>query len=320
MDGLSEIEIYKLILSGRKTRFPKYFWDCKESDIYAPKITKYLIENILNWDSNDVKEKLRKKTFYDYKLAGMISIMYDSSPYKAINAAYPERNYKPWDFVNALNNYWQGEQGKENATKAIKWLFEEELKWNIQDIKKNINHQVFTDNNLLGMLKKAFNSDLFEAINYVYPGIFKKWELGTHVRNDYWTEENGILATKWLIEDKLKWNKEDIKKFYNKQIFIDNDLYGTLQKCFNSSPYEALNKTYPGKFKEWEIPYTPKNFWNKENCYKAIKWLIEEDLKISYKKNIEKYLNKELLINKGLCIPLEKYGVKGLIKLYKQLY
>lgn len=264
MDNLSGIEIYKSILNGSRTRFPRYFWNCKESDIYAPKITRYLIESILNWDNDDVKKKLRKRTFQDYKLAGMLSIKYDSSPYKAITAAYPEKNYRPWDFVNAINNYWQGEEGKKNAAKAIKWLLEEELKWDIQDIKENISHQVFIDNNLLGMLKRAFNFDLFEAIDCVYPGTFKRWEIGTHVRNDYWTEEEGILTTKWLIEDKLEWNKADIKKFYNKQIFIDNDLYGMLQVCFNSSPYEALNKAYPGEFNEWKIPYVPNNFWNKK--------------------------------------------------------
>ena len=169
------------------------------------------------------------------------------------------------------------------------------------------------------MLKRAFNCDLYEAINHTYPEAFKRWEIGNHVRNDYWTKEEGILATKWLIEEKLNWNEIDIRKNFNKQIFVDNNLYGMLQACFCSSPYKALNSTYPNKFKEWELPRVPIKFWTKENCKKAITWLIEEELKISEKKDMKRYLNKELIIEKGLCVPFEKYGVNGLIELYKEL-
>ena len=81
-------------------------------------------------------KKLRKRTFEDYKLRGMLYIKYNDSPYNAITSAYPEKNYKPWNFVNTPNNYWQGIEGKKNATEAIKWLFEDKLKWSMKDIKK----------------------------------------------------------------------------------------------------------------------------------------------------------------------------------------
>jgi len=43
------------------------------------------------------------------------------------------------------------------------------------------------------MLRIAFNSDMFAALDCIYPGVFKRWELGKHVRNNYWTEKEGIL-------------------------------------------------------------------------------------------------------------------------------
>ncbi|MFW6024881.1 MAG: hypothetical protein ACOCRX_00920 [Candidatus Woesearchaeota archaeon] len=312
----TEVDIYKMLLNDEITRFPKYFWHCEDSNIYAPKIIKYLIEDVLEWDSNDIKKKLRKKTFEDNKLRGMLYHKYDDSPYKAIFAAYPDRNYKSWDFVNTPNNYWQGEQGRKNAIKATKWLIEEKLKWDMKDIKEKINYKIFVEHNLLGMLKRVFDTSIYKAIDSAYPGVFKRWELGEHVRNNFWTIEEGKLATKWLIEEKLKWNDEMIRKKLNKQVFIDNDLYGMLQRCFNASPYLAINSIYPNKFKQWELPYVTLGFWNEENCTKAFKWLVEDKLKIKNKDNIKKYISKEILMQNGMCIPYEKYGVKRLIKEY----
>lgn len=258
-----------------------YFWECDESNEYAPLLTRYLIEKILKWNDEDVKKKLRKSTFIDNSLGGLICCKYNDSAFAAITAAYPEKNFHAWDFVNAPNDYWQGVKGRENAISATKWLIEEKLKWTENEIIENLNQDVFAENNLLGMLKKAFNCILFEAIDATYPEKFKKWEIGDHVKNDYWNKTEGILAVKWLIEHKLKWNDNDIRKNYSKQIYKDNNLYGMIQKCFNSSPFEAINATYPNRFKEWELPNVPRNFWNsKENCIKATIWLIEEKLKI----------------------------------------
>ncbi|SHH23465.1 hypothetical protein [Clostridium grantii] len=220
---------------------------------------------------------------------------------------YPEKNFKPWDFVNAPNCYWQGEKGKENAIAATKWLLEEKLNWSHDDIIEKLNHQIFIDNNLLGMLKKAFNASLHTAMEATYPGEFKKWELGTHVVNGSWNKDEGIIAVKWLLEDKLKWSNQDIKKKYCKQIYKDNNLYGMLQACFNSSPFEALNSAYPNKFIAWELPMVPRCFWNsKKNCIVALKWLTEEKLTLdSYV--AKKSITKSILLKYVLASLCGKY-------------
>ncbi len=252
MDTLidEKIEVYKLVLSGGLKIFPNHFWSCKESDHYSPYITRYLIEDILNWNDKGIINNLRKQTFRDYKLSTMLSVKYNNSPYMAISKAYPDKDFKPWDFINTPNNYWKGSNGKDNASKAIKWLIEDKLKWSMDDVRDKINFQIFTEHNLAGMIIYAFDNDMFKAIDYTYPNTFKRWEIGSHVKNNYWTEEKGITATRWLIEDKLKWSDEDIRKYYSRQIFKDNNLYGMLQRCFNNNPYVALDKAYPGKFNE----------------------------------------------------------------------
>ena len=45
-----------------------------------------------------------------------------------------------------------------------------------------------------------------------------------------------------------------------------------LKYCFNNSPYEAINITYPNKYKEWEFSNITIGFWeNKQNGVKATK-------------------------------------------------
>src|SRR5699024_1415139 len=186
---------YKSVLDGSLKIFTKRFWTCKESDNYAPLITRYLIEDILNWDDKDIREKLRKQTFRDNKLATMLSTKYKNSPYMAITKAFPEKEFKPWELSNAPNNYWKGLMGKKNASKAVKWLIEEELKWSTNEVREKINYETFSNYNLAGMLAKAFNNNMFDAIDYTYPDTFQRWEIGAHVKNNYWTEEEGTLAT-----------------------------------------------------------------------------------------------------------------------------
>ncbi|MBQ3422015.1 MAG: hypothetical protein IJH34_10165, partial [Romboutsia sp.] len=61
---------------------------------------------------------------------------------------------------------------------------------------------------------------------------------------------NGIKATKWLIEEKLKLTEEELKEQLSYTLFVENGLLGMLVNCFKGSPYEAINSVYPNKFKK----------------------------------------------------------------------
>ena len=315
---LTPIEIYELVRSGKLKKFPMYFWQCDESDEYSPLITRHMIENILHWNDEDIKKNLRKSTFRQNSLGGLLNCKCKDSPSDAICKAYPEKKFMPWDFVNAPNHYWRKAEGRQNAINAVKWLIEEKLQWSEDDIITKLNHQIFSDNNLLGMLKKAFNSTLFEAMEAAYPGKFKKWQLGDHVENSYWNREEGILAVKWLIDHNLRWTDDDIKKKYSKTIFKANNLYGMIQRCFNTSPYEAINAAYPDRFKEWELSNVPRNFWNAENCTKAFRWLIHEKLPLD-KSSQKQKLTKKTFKEHGLISLYEKYSVSQLLEMINRV-
>jgi hypothetical protein len=250
-------------------KVPLGFWT-KENGIKA---VKWLIEEKLNWSPEEIERNLSKETFLQFGLSGMLHYCFGNSPFQAINTAYPGQ-FKEWDLSIAPQKYWS----YENAIAAFKWLIEKKLQWNDEDIKKNLSMYVFTKNRLASPFHKFFNGSPFQALDAIYPGRFKEWELPVAPMR-FWTNENPIKAVKWLIEEKLQWSDEDIKQQLSGKTFIDNGLHGLLHNAFNNSPFKALDSTYPGRFKEWELSRVPKNYWTKENAIKAIKWLIEEKLK-----------------------------------------
>ena len=115
------------------------------------------------------------------------------------------------------------------------------------------------------MLVACFKDSPYQAINTAYPDKFKEWEFKNTSR-DFWTKDKGIEATKWLVEEKLKLTDEELKEQLSQKLFIDNNLGGMLYTCFNSSPYKAINETYPNKFKPEDFKY----FYNYSKETKSI--------------------------------------------------
>jgi len=221
---------------------PKNFWN-EETAIQA---TKWLIEEKLRWTGSDLKEKIDVKIFTNYGLTGMLKAIYHYCIWQAINAAYPNQ-FKEWELKNTPYNFWN----ETTAIQATKWLIEEKLKWTKEDIKEKLSQKVFIDNGLSGMLQTLYNSSPWQAINTAYPNQcqFKVWEL-KRVPNNFWNEITGIQATRWLIEEKLKWTDSEIKKYLQKQTFYDYGLYRMFAIIYRGNPYKAINAAYPGRFQK----------------------------------------------------------------------
>lgn len=86
---LEVIKIYNEVLNKQRVSFPKYFWSSPYKNRYAILCTKHLIENILKWDKETVKNNIRLSIFIKNKLNGMIFTVYKNSVFDAINEAYP---------------------------------------------------------------------------------------------------------------------------------------------------------------------------------------------------------------------------------------
>ncbi|MED2035426.1 hypothetical protein P4V74_30085 [Bacillus thuringiensis] len=66
MNELRIEDIYQEILDGKRANFPYYIWSESDNKQFARRVAKYLIEVILNWDTEEIKkvgvEKLLKNT------------------------------------------------------------------------------------------------------------------------------------------------------------------------------------------------------------------------------------------------------------------
>ena len=69
------------------------------------------------------------------------------------------------------------------------------------------------------MISHIYKTNVWQAINTAYPNRFKEWEL-TRTSKHFWNQETAIQAIKWLIEEKLKWTKNDVKEKISYKVFI----------------------------------------------------------------------------------------------------
>lgn len=202
-----------------------------------------------------------------------------------------------------------------NRVAIVKWLIEDEYKFNDEDIKLKFNTNFIRENKLNWLLLINEGSP-FKILNEVYPNKFNEWDLG-RVRHGFWNiKENRIKATKWLVEEKLKITIKDIPQNITSKTFIENGLNGLLT-YHNNSPYNVINELYLNKFKPWEYNCVGNNFWsNNNNRIDAIRWLIDDKLK---SKDILDIKYKDFTDNKlqGL---LRKYYDNNINKALEEAY
>lgn len=129
--ALNPIKVYKQVLDGNLARFPNKFWVGEDALGRAAEITIYLIEDVLELSEDDLKAKMGIRLFQDNKLHGMINSLFEGSPYKAIENAYPGK-YKALDFASVTRNYWNDESVKN----ASQWIAENGVRKSLQTTKK----------------------------------------------------------------------------------------------------------------------------------------------------------------------------------------
>ncbi|GLC89320.1 DUF4046 domain-containing protein [Lysinibacillus piscis] len=169
-------QIYQQILSGQKSRFPSNTWSDISNAVFC---TRYLIDNVLKWTDDDIKLKLNKTVFVQYKLKGMLTTVYDDSPYRAFDAAFPGR-LKEWELKSTPKNFWT----EDKAIEAIHWLLEEKLNDNDQ-----LRVDTFEKYGLSGMFQTIFPHNLSEALIAAYPdgltrtAVIKRFQIHTRVKD-----------------------------------------------------------------------------------------------------------------------------------------
>lgn len=162
------ISTYKKVLRGTLRRFPRDFWldDGNKNFSDSATITRYLIEEVLKWDDDEIKANICCKVFFDHRLRGMLISLFNDSVYAALNNAYPGK-FREWELSCTPRNFWNLETAKE----ATIWLFKEHLKMTDEEIKQNVTRKIFVENGFDTMMHVLFNNNATLAISNAFPNL-----------------------------------------------------------------------------------------------------------------------------------------------------
>lgn len=83
------IEEYKNVLSGKRKRFTRGFWETKQEE-KARIVFKYLFEEILKWDIDRIINEFDSKTVSEYNLGTPFNIVYGKCVGNVIKDIYPD--------------------------------------------------------------------------------------------------------------------------------------------------------------------------------------------------------------------------------------
>lgn len=214
---------------------PAGFWN-KEVAIL---LIRYYVLEVMKLSREEYLEKANLKFFNEGGLR-TATREFRASVNELTQNCFPEWEINPWELrvcpANFLNN-------KHNCKRIMQWICVKECIH--RDKKKFCNTmsiELFEKYGLGKAVKKM--GGLYNYVNYVYPGKYKPWELKIYRITDNIAKQ----AVKWLIEEKLKWSKEEVCKNICANTFRDYGLESILIHKFSNSPIKALDFVYPGEY------------------------------------------------------------------------
>lgn len=225
MEHSDIVVIYRKVLSGELSRFPNNSWTDMSGNKIGSNIgecVRYLLEEVLVWSKEEIKENICSQTFKQNKLGGVMCL-YDNSPFELLNLGYPNR-FKPWELNRSQKNTWDIETCK----KATRWMIEEKLCWSKEDVKSNLNNKTFEDNHLRGVMKFCKGSPYY-MLNLTYPNEYQPWELKCSPMSTWGDKDMIEKAINWLITDRLGWTVEFAENNLTAKIINENGFSSILR-------------------------------------------------------------------------------------------
>jgi hypothetical protein len=113
------------------------------------------------------KEDVRRLTARIIIKYGGARILKEESDIYTIIAPAIDYRFKEWEIMKV--RCWK----EEKIIAAVKWLVEEKLKYTMEQACM-LRIKDFKDNNLDGMLQKAVNHSIINALNFTYGNIFTR--------------------------------------------------------------------------------------------------------------------------------------------------
>jgi hypothetical protein len=156
-NSFDTLSVYREILKGERNRFPHGTWDpCLFDGMQNfTRCFRYLVLEVLQWDREDALKNIDSKVFFNkYRLTSGLCMLFDGSPFMAIEYAFPEWKVNFWEMKRCPSNKWNFA----SVRQAMRWLFLEKLEMNKQKILDIPDYKKFLDAyGMKYMLRRAFN-------------------------------------------------------------------------------------------------------------------------------------------------------------------
>jgi len=244
--NLSKEEIifmYESLLTGEIKSLSSGILSCDNKTKYLKIIFRYLVEDILKWNKQDLINKYSGKVLDKYFLKGAISTV-KIPTYELLNSSFPQYNIKSWELKssNVGNGFWNDN----NINDSIIWLKNKLLKdKNLDNINQCARYgfdKILEEYNLVGMRCQKFDSTI-EVYEKMYNCTYDKQEM---LKENYTFNINPILniETKlnnniYVIQNKY-YELDDIKKTLCNEIIRfceENNKYPEMHDMSNKNGY-----------------------------------------------------------------------------------
>jgi hypothetical protein len=257
----------------------------------------------------EVARQVTKETFKRHGLYSLLQHTFDGSPYSALLVVFPE--LKAWEMRHVPQGFWEGEEGREHARDAVKWLIDRlGLRYaSPQQIAQQVNFYTFDKYGLRGMLGRVYANSPYAALLDVYPEM-EAWEREV-VPREWWQGEVGRErakeATRSMLRamDLLDSPAEEVAKAVTQETFVDYGLAGMMGSVYKSSPYAALSDVLPD-MRPYFMGHTPAGYWRgdagREHAREAMRWLTAQlgvDAKAG-REELKRRLTREIFVTYGL--------------------
>ncbi len=280
LDGLQDlspeqvVQAYLNVYLGIEAAFPPNFLR-RNARRRAAILVRFLIDEILQTTPEDVLRRKDKSFFLRHRLQNVYRL-FNYSFNRALRNAYPDR-IPPWLHSRTNSHYWENPR---HRAEAIRWLVEHRLQLSPRELYRRApNRDDFAACGLSYMFNRYYNSVSW-ALAEAYPEL-EPWERGK-VPFDFWNEETGARAVRWLVEKK-GWSVHELPEKarsgeFNRKTFSEFGLATLFEKKFSRNLYRAVSAAWPGYFQPWEFGRVSSEYWqDAQNVYEASRWIARQE-------------------------------------------
>lgn len=281
--NLSDKEIvymYNSLINRETKSLSSGILSCENKFKYAKIIFKYLINDVLKWNKQDIINNYSGKTLDEYYYKGILFAI-KLNTFEVLKFSFPEYEIKPWELKQSTvgNGFWDNNN---NVVEVISWLKNKLLNdKKINDINKCGQYgfdNILDEYGLVGMRVQCCNSsiDLFEKM---YDCKYCKQEM---LKDNYTFEINPILNIKsklqndiYIIQEEY-YDLDNVKKTLCNEIIRyceENNKYPNEKNMSQKRGYISrtqYNKVF-GNFKSIHNYITPLEYIDKDNKKQAKK-------------------------------------------------